>query len=118
MVNPHHPRYGSSPTPARTTDPDTSHAAADSVDPTDAWDVKQWILFLLYSRPDTHESTLLRYRGMRVAKPDMPDVSDSGFRTRCSELVKAGRVRDSGKRKPLRSGRNAIVWEIVRDPHL
>lgn len=32
---------------------------------------------------------------------------------RMSELVKQGKVRDSGKRAKLPSGRNAIIWEVV-----
>jgi hypothetical protein len=39
--------------------------------------------------------------------------SPSGVRTRRSELVDAGWVRDSGARHPTQSGKPAIVWEFV-----
>lgn len=39
--------------------------------------------------------------------------SDSGLRTRRSELVKAGWVRDSGTRTKTVSGGSTVVWEAV-----
>ncbi len=42
-----------------------------------------------------------------------PPQSDSGIRTRCSELVKMGLVRDTGRTERTASGRNAVVWEAV-----
>jgi len=41
-------------------------------------------------------------------------AKESTIRTRCSELVTKGLVRDSGKRVLLpTSHRSAIVWEVV-----
>ena len=38
----------------------------------------------------------------------------STVRPRIVELRDRGLVRDSGKRRPTRTGRNAIVWEVVK----
>ena len=43
----------------------------------------------------------------------LPEQSVSGLRTRRSELVKRGLVKDSGKKRKLESGRMAVVWEVV-----
>ena len=37
----------------------------------------------------------------------------SGIRPRRIELVQAGLVRDSGKRRATRSGRQAVIWETA-----
>lgn len=42
-----------------------------------------------------------------------PRASESGIRTRRSELVKRGMIVDTGKRVTLDSGRQAKVWAIV-----
>jgi hypothetical protein len=88
---------------ARVTDPETSHAAGASV--RNVTEVQRCILWLLaeWSRL-TDEDIQSRYIG--------PRASQSGLRTRRAELVKAGKVRDSGQRKRLSSGREAIVWEL------
>jgi hypothetical protein len=91
---------------ARTTDPDTSHEAAASV--TNSAKVQAAILDLLSHRPFTDDelSRLLAYR---------MTVSPSGLRTRRAELVRLGKVVDSGERVRLRSGRRAIVWALSED---
>jgi len=40
-------------------------------------------------------------------------TSESGFRTRCAELVDAGLVADSGQRETLASGRKAVCWSLT-----
>ena len=42
---------------------------------------------------------------------EMTGLSPSTVRPRRVELVEAGLVRDSGERRPTRSGRKAVVWE-------
>ncbi|OYN81878.1 hypothetical protein CG716_04995 [Mycolicibacterium sphagni] len=46
---------------------------------------------------------------------DLFPQTPSGLRTRRRELADAGLVVDSGKRKRLHTGRNAIVWSKVRN---
>lgn len=93
---------------ARNTDPETSHQAATSVA-----DLRhtQRIVYTLLSieGPQTDEELLLLWND-RIAER----ISPSGLRTRRNELVDAGLVRDTGERRPIQSGRNAIVWEVVR----
>lgn len=87
---------------ARTTDPQTSHDAARSV--TNIRALKQVITELL-NTPMTDPELLLRIR-YRYSML----VTESGVRSRRSELVKAGQVKDTGARKQTSSGRLAIVW--------
>jgi hypothetical protein len=92
---------------ARTTDPETSHEAAMSV--TNITPLKQEILQrLMTPMTDTDLYETLR-TGSRLI------VTESGVRSRRSELVQAGLVRDTGERVKLATGRRAIVWgtEIV-----
>jgi hypothetical protein len=92
---------------ARTTDPETSHEAAMSV--TNITPLKQEILQrLMTPMTDTDLYETLR-TGSRLI------VTESGVRSRRSELVQAGLVRDTGERVRLATGRRAIVWgtEIV-----
>jgi hypothetical protein len=90
---------------ARTTDPETSHEAAMSV--TNITPLKQEILQrLMTPMTDTDLYETLR-TGSRLI------VTESGVRSRRSELVQAGLVRDTGARQKLKTGRNAIVWETT-----
>lgn len=96
---------------ARNTDPDTSWEAARSIPRERIRRSQQAILTILQWRgPSTDEGIW-----DRLARKDLdaPRMSPSGARTRRSELVAMGKVRDSGKRERLQSGRQAIVWEAV-----
>jgi hypothetical protein len=87
---------------ARTTDPETSHEAAQSV--TNITPLKHEILQRLVTpMTDTDLYQLLRTNSRLI-------VTESGVRSRRSELVQAGLVRDTGERVKLATGRNAIVW--------
>jgi hypothetical protein len=96
---------------ARAQDPDTSHAAAASVRHISESQQHILRLFRLYG-PMTDEQLLAKHREWQRRYGD-PLMSDSGVRTRRSELVVLGRVRDSGKRERLSTGRKAIVWEVT-----
>jgi hypothetical protein len=91
---------------ARATDPKTSHDAGDAV--SDITETKAYILRVLGKKARNDSELLECYRAYRRA----PIASDSGIRSRRSELVKAGKVIDTGQRVVLRSGRLSIVWGI------
>jgi hypothetical protein len=50
-----------------------------------------------------------------VAAGLAPMASPSGVRSRRAELVVLGFVEDTGTRRKLMSGRNAIVWKQIRN---
>jgi hypothetical protein len=89
---------------ARTTDPQTSHEAAASVDNVSQ---TQYYIWLALRRPATDTELVERYNNTARA----PRASESGIRSRRAELVELGMVEDSGLRQKLPSGRNAIVWK-------
>jgi hypothetical protein len=90
-------------------DPETSLAAAESVTKIT---VKQTavLMMLRESGPATDEEISRRYVGGGLL---LTPQSESGLRTRRSELVRRGLVRNSGERRRLVSGRMATVWEAT-----
>lgn len=109
---------------ARTSDPSTSHLAADSVDSIKIRNLHFWWLRhldLIWRDPNTIEQLNLDGdpRGYFATDEgarkfyDGPKVSDSGFRTRRAELRRAGLVEDSGIRFKISTGRHAIAWKLT-----
>lgn len=99
----------STPT-ARRTDPSTSHLAAASVRVSDLPAVKQAIVTLFaVCGPMTDEQLWDVWQQRIHSKP----ISPSGLRTRRRELADAGWIRDSGSKRPMSTGRMAIVWEAA-----
>lgn len=97
---------------ARRTDPETSHAAAASVE--DLRPRQRAVLTLLAAQPSHHDALIERYRAWHTTNPEeFPRQAPSGIRTRVAELRDVGYVRDSGGRVTLPSGRHAIVWEAT-----
>ena len=95
---------------ARATDPETSHAAAASV--RSIKESHTTILNLFKScGPMTHDELIRLYRNSRA----QPEQSDSGIRTRCHELVVNGKLRDTGARETLPTGRKSIVWGVANN---
>jgi len=87
----------------RDTDPDTSVQAAASIS-TAIRAAQQRVLDWLRTQPEgATDEELLAAMGSR----------SSHFRTRRSELVDRGLVKDSGQRRELMSGRMGIVWVAV-----
>ena len=95
---------------ARLTDPETSHAAAASVNIATLPHVKQAILTLYAVCGPMTDDELREVWDQRMLSTP---ISPSGLRTRRRELADAGVVRDSGQRRTLPTGRSAIVWEAA-----
>lgn len=105
---------------ARAADPLTSIQAAESVTNLNA---KREAVYkcLLSLGPMTDEQLCLGYHRMSqmpgwIVQDDpyvFPRQSDSGIRTRRSELVRAERCKDSGRREKSSGGRGCIVWQAV-----
>jgi hypothetical protein len=89
----------------RTTDPTTSHNAGKSV--TGLAETYRLILSALDKGGQNDEGLIKLWRQNEGWKL----VSDSGIRSRRSELTAQGIVQDSGKRIKMASGRMSIVWE-------
>jgi hypothetical protein len=100
---------------ARATDPETSHAAASSV--IELRDKQKWVLEV-FKRGSFTDQQLLEYYGVMSVQlgTKFPRQSDSGLRTRRSELVTMGLIEDSGERRKTASGRSSIVWRLKSLP--
>lgn len=98
---------------ARITDPETSHAAADSASKS-ASDCRANVLAILLQRPAglTHEELIDEYRAR-----DLPPHSDSGIRTRCRELYAQGQVVRGDVYRKTAAGRQSIVWHARAAAH-
>lgn len=97
---------------ARATDPETSHEAAASVKGLRA--SQEAVRATLQALSTATLEELVRgYQKFRDEGMPLPPQSESGIRTRLSELRKRGLVVDSGRRRITRSGRKAIVWRLV-----
>lgn len=94
---------------ARAGDPETSWQAADSQTGQRLRDSQRVVLTVMRRYPGGLTDEELRAAIDRTGYP----ISDSGLRTRRSELVRLGRVRDTGFRRVTRAGRHTIVWEAV-----
>lgn len=88
---------------ARRTDPGTSWAAANSVTRVRA---SQWRIYIILLDSDglTDEELI------RAVASGGWQMSDSGVRSRRSELVHLGWVHDTGTRRLTAAGRHTIVW--------
>lgn len=86
---------------SRHSDPDTSRQVPDS-------------LRMIKSRSDVLKTLSRRpLTDIELVQAMSSKMSPSGTRTRRSELVRMGLVKDSGRRKPGPTGRSHIVWEVV-----
>lgn len=96
----------------RNSDPHTSHLAALSEsDPEHTSRTKEAILVILKYQAMTDSEMIRVYRDL-VEFGDAPKASDSGLRSRRSELVAAGLVEFAGF-GVSDLGRKSIVWQTV-----
>lgn len=95
---------------ARRSDPETSHAAAASLSVDRLREQQRYVLMLLEIWGPSTDVQLARFH---ATDSDAPRMSPSGLRTRRAELVRMGKVRDTGGRVVLPTGRKAIVWGLA-----
>lgn len=100
-------------TGTRSTDPDTSRAAGRAA-AEHAPVVRDVVARLvgLYG-PLTHDELIDRYHRLMVVDPATPRASDSGIRTRLSELVRAGLVAVDGTEGVSAFGNRAKRWALT-----
>jgi len=96
---------------ARTTDPVTSHEAAESVKNLTA--TQEEVLRIIRVWKSINDVELVAQYKRLTPIYGLPAASESGIRSRRAELVKSGKVIDSGDREKLPSGRNAILWTLA-----
>ena len=97
---------------ARTSDPETSHAAARSV--VNLGRTRDAILGILRAQPKTDEQIWVAYRlAFDQGIPEFPRVSPSGLRSRRAELVKMGRVEQCGE-GVTQAGRTCAKWRVTK----
>lgn len=102
---------------ARTTDPDTSHAAAASIQNLTAAQARVLALFKTFG--DLTDTELAAHYEKMVGigsalVQSWPPMSPSGLRSRRAELCAQNRLEDTGKRARTPSGRSTICWGITR----
>jgi hypothetical protein len=96
----------------RKTDPQTSVEAAASVK--DLPTTQERVLKIFQVRGPMNDEALADIWEYLVRHGKYPLISDSGLRSRRAELVARGLLEDSGRRVKMRSGRNSIVWQVVK----
>lgn len=93
---------------ARSTDPITSHEAAESITYETATRIQQNILDLFARYKTLDDKTLLTYYRRFYGWAS----AESSVRTRRHELVEAGLIKNSGLKMKQDNGRRAILWTI------
>jgi hypothetical protein len=93
---------------ARSTDGPTSHKAASSV--TRMTRKRQDVMATFRRFGSLTDEQLVQVYG---TMDDVTDQSESGLRTRRSELVRMELLQDTGTKRRIRSGRQAVVWGVV-----
>ena len=107
------PAAAAEPPRVRPADPATSHAAAAAVTRANVTEVKAAVLALFRRHgPMAYHEWIPKYFRL-AAEHEAPAHSESGLRTRRSELVQDGLLRDSHRTTPTLGGHQAVVWELT-----
>lgn len=111
-VDMHRPPESHPSAPARSTDPETSHAAAKAERDVGRFSERSRqarLLRVFSAGPRTDAQATIRVVGAAA-----PPSAWDGCRRRCSDLRAAGYLSDSGKRaRNVGSNEDAIVWQIT-----
>jgi hypothetical protein len=98
---------------ARLGDPDTSHAAAGRASQRMTEKMRGVEYVLAEIGPATHERLVVEYRRF-VHGGEVVHQTEQSIRSRCAELVRRGRVVDTGeKRRMVTTGGLAKVWAVA-----
>ena len=97
-------------TQARSTDPQTSHDAAEKVKHRSK--VQSVIYNILWTGGAMTDPQIAEHYYGRVADGSAPNHSESGLRTRRKELVDAGVIKATGEKDKLDTGRYANLWAL------
>ena len=100
------------PTPARATDPETSHNAAPSTNTQVHWGLTEVLRMYPHGLPDFKLESLYNQRSSTHPK-QYPQVTPQRLRTARHELVEAGRVEDTGKTELNARFRACTIWRYV-----
>lgn len=99
--------------PSRGSDPDTSVAAAQTASH-HAPIVRDVVLRIMQEDgPLTHDELIGKYHRLVVIEPETPRASDSGIRTRLSELRRAGLIAKDTEEGVSTFGNRAKRWIAV-----
>lgn len=99
--------------PVRHTDPDTSYEAAVKA-AVGASKVRPVVLEIVREHgPLTHDEVIGHYNRLLVINPDTPRASESGIRTRLTELRKRGLIAEDPERGHSKFGNSAKRWIAV-----
>lgn len=96
---------------ARTTDPVTSHEAAEQVDPNRSQAAVLKFADQYLARFFTDKGLVVTYQRVRETA-GFPELSDSRIRTARRELVEAHRIAFAGYTTPAK-GRRESIWEVL-----
>lgn len=97
---------------ARSTDPQTSHDAAASVN--NISKVQKAIMSLLQASPMCDEKLIGQYRIWQQTDDRFPAVTDQSIRSRRAELVAMGIIEAAPYKEQMSTGNWANVWRWVR----
>jgi hypothetical protein len=97
---------------ARATDPATSHAAADSLDPFVLHKMRRHILGRMTRDP---RDGLTAWDLTLILRRHYPYVAQNSVAKRLSDLRDAGMVEDTGTTRDGSSSRQLTVWRITAD---